>query len=308
MAVAPLAFALLGAGAATSGPSTARVVTHALLDARVMGGSQIPHGPMAYLVTPTGHMFRTLGQQPILDEDGTKLGLLVSYVGDTRDPEAAAAKNAELMKALGLDAQVMNMRAVLIQDRVGFDPRKPFNTSVVLHASYGLQNGRWTELPKPPRRPDLPKTIGTGPLEVIDDPEFPFDRQALAEAAQLAHRWVLAVDAVDFDRMHKEMSERYFSLVTGPRQAEWEREMTQYAQIRHGAPRRELYRLQHRSSDGGIAALVTYEVDLSVSGMRALEPVTLNKDLGHWRVTGYGFFYPKERDRSAPESGTDKRP
>jgi hypothetical protein len=299
-----LAIAQFGTVTVASDPPSARVVTHQLLSARVMKGSEIPHGPMVYLVTPAGHLFRTLGQQPILDEDGTKLGLLVSYVGDTRDLATAAARNTELMNALSLDAQVMGVTAVLIQDRIGFDPRKAFNTSLTLDTSYSLRDGGWAELPKPPRRlaavSDL--LLKEVSVEGIDQPGFPFDREALANAEHVAHRWVLAADAVDFDRMRQEMSETESAkLMT----AAWKLEVAHFAQVRRGAPRRELYRLQARADDGGTTARVMYEVDLGVPGRRALDHVALRKELGRWRVTGYGFYYPKEADRSAPKGGTE---
>ncbi len=149
-------------------------MTHELLDARVMAESQVPGGPMSYLVTPPArHTFRILGSQPILDADGTKLGTLLSYVGDTRDPEAATAEAVELMNAYGLEAQTASDTAILVQARVGFDPRKRLNSTIGFHVSFQLKDGRWSQLPKPLRRrsrrrfPQPGRRITTSVIEPI---------------------------------------------------------------------------------------------------------------------------------------------
>ncbi len=302
----PLTLALLSADPQPT--ARRKAVTHELLDTRVMAGKTIPHGPMGYLVVPSGHVFRVLGQQPILDEDGTKLGMLISYVGDTRDPAAATTENAELMDALSLDMQVMGETAVMAQARVGFDTRKPFNSSIAFHTSYLLRDGHWVALSKPPCAPSAPcarsGTIGDGPLELVDDPAFSFDHEGLVDAATVARRYALAVDAGDLDRMRAELSPTYISQVVNRGPDAWAREMGSYARVRKGAPRRELYRLLHRDPGSGrIGTTVMFALDLGVAGKRALEQVLLERESGRWRVIGYGFYYPKEAAR--PQ---DKRP
>ncbi len=283
-----LALALLGAAPVTNGPVATRV-TYELLDARVMAGSQLPRGPMAYLVTPPGHTFRTLGSQPILDADGTKLGTLVSYKGDTRDPEAATAEALELMGAIGPEWQRGGETAVLVQARVGFDPRKRFNSTVGFHTCFHLKDGRWARLPEPPRRPGLPKSIGTGPLEVVDDPDFPFDGKGLAEAAQVAGRWMAALDRGDASALRQEMSESYASELESTK-AHFERFVAERAVSKRDATHRELYRVQMRNGGrvlpGGRGILLLYDADAGRFG-RSLEQVALAQEKGRWRVSTF---------------------
>jgi len=257
-----------------------------------MAGAQIPGGPLSYLVTPSHRVFRILGSQPILDADGTKLGSLLAYVGDTRDPEVATAHSLELMEAWGPDAVVQGETAVLIQARVDFDPRKKFQSSVALHVAFQLKDGKWTRLRKPSPRPDRPKTMGTGPLEVIDQPGFPFDRSGLEEAAKVADRWLTATDAGDDRRLRQEMSRDLASDVES-KKAEWERSLPGRAHLKVNGPRRELYRIQtweREPSPKGTRLYFTYSVNLAGLGP-AVEKVKLVKE-DRWRVRGYGLLVP----------------
>jgi len=269
------------------------MVTYELLDARVMAGKQIPGGPLSYLVTPSHRVFRILGSQPILDVDGTKLGSLLAYVGDTRDPEVATVHSLELMEVWGPDAVVQGETAVLIQARVDFDPRKRFQSSVALHVAFQLKDGRWTRLPEPPPRPDRPKTVGSGPLEVIDQPGFPFDRRGLEEAAKVVDRWLTATDAGDGRHLREEMSRDLASDVES-KKAGWERSLPGRAHLKANSPRRELYRIQIREgepSPKGTRLYFVYSVDVAGLGP-AVEKVKLVKEADRWRVRGYGLLVP----------------
>jgi len=297
-AYAPIALSLALLGSGQPPPAVPpRAVTHELLDARVMAGESIPRGPMVYLVAPSGHVFRVLGQQPILDQDGTKLGMLVSYVGDTRDPAAATAESAELMEAFGLDMQVSGVTAVLVQARVGFDARKTFNASIGFHTSYLLREGRWVAQPTLPCAPSAPcarRSIGEGPLEVVDDPDFSFDRAGLGDAATVARRYSQAAEALDLDRMRAELSPISLAKVDTQPDA-WKRQMDSYAQVRKRAPRRDQFQLLFREpGSGSVGARIAFALDLGVPGKRALENVILRREPDRWRVIAYSFYYPNE--------------
>lgn len=291
-----LALALLGAAPVTSGTDTDAAIFKRMSD-RMMAGSRIPGGPMAYLVTPAGHLFRVLGSQPILEVDGTKLGLLLSYVGESRDPVASTAEAVELMNALGPDWQVGGETAVLVQSRVGFDARNRFNSSVAFHTGFSLRDGRWAQLAKPPPRPDLPKSIGTGPLEVKDDPSFPFDPLGLGAAAEVAGRWLVAADSGDASRLSAEMSGELLSKVKSGSSA-WEEHVAARARLELRGGRRELYLLQTwegEPSPRGSRIWAVYAVDVEGVG-EGVEKVHLAKESGRWRVLGYGLLFPKAKE------------
>jgi hypothetical protein len=285
-----VAIALLATAPVANAQTPSRM-TYELLDARVMAGTQIPGGPLSYLVTPSRRTFRILGTQPILDADGTKLGSLLAYVGDTRDPQVATSHSLELMEAWGPDAVVQGETAVLVQAQVNFDPRKKLQSTVALHVAFQLKDGKWTRLPEPPPRPDRPKTIGTGPLEVIDQPGFPFDRSGLEEAAKVVRRWLMATDAGDGRRLREEMSRDLASDVES-KKAEWERSLPGRAHLKVNSQRRELYRIQTwegEPSPKGTRLYFAYSVNLAGLGP-AVEKVKLVKEEDRWRVRGYGLL------------------
>jgi hypothetical protein len=125
--VAVLALVFLGAAPAK----------HEELDDLATQG-QLPTGPMSYLVTPVGHRFRFLGTVPLTDASGKKLAVLASYEGHTRDPAAAATAAAELMDAMGPELQAAGETDLVVQARVGFDPRKFVNRTTAFHVTFKL--------------------------------------------------------------------------------------------------------------------------------------------------------------------------
>jgi hypothetical protein len=148
----------------------------------------------------------------------------------------------------------------------------------------------------------LPKTIGTGPLEVVDDPSFPFDREALDDGAQVAGRWLAATDSGDASRLRAEMSEGFASNVESKR-ADWERQVAERGRFKLNGQRRELYRLQttnRNPSRPGSNVWVVVAVDVVGVG-NGVEKVRLERESGRWRVGSYAILFPKAKWLERPQ-------
>jgi hypothetical protein len=294
--------ALVLAGATPTPNISAPPVSFESLYERAKSQAQVPSGPAAYLVTPPGHTFHVLGSQPILASDGAKLGFLISYVGDTHDPEVATAEAEELVAALGFEWYLNGERAALVQARVGFDPRKRVNSTVAFHVGFHSSDGRWRMLPKPPRRAGLPEAIGSGPIELIEYPGFPLDTDGISRVGRVAARWLQATDAGDVGTLKREMSNS-LAAETAAGGREWRNTVAARARLVVSGGRRELYRLQTwegEPSPRGERIWVAYSADVIDVG-QCVERIRFVKEAGRWHVSGYALLIPQaSRDALRP--------
>jgi hypothetical protein len=134
-----------------------------------------------------------------------------------------------------------------------------------------------------------PQSIGTGRLEVTDDPRFPFDANGLVEAGREADIWMTALGSGDTGRLLTEMSEGYATAVASAK-GDFERFVRRRKVSGANARHRELYRLQTRNGGralpGGRGILVLFDSDAGLFG-RSLEQVGLVPEKGRWRVCSF---------------------
>jgi hypothetical protein len=254
---------------------------------------------MVYLVTPR-RTFRILGHQAILDADGTKLGMLLSYASDTRDAAVIDAVARELIDAVGSEWRLGGETVVLVQALIGFDPRKASKDTLAAYTSFELTGGSWASLPD--SRVSLPIGSGSVPPTVMDDPDFPLDSAGLSEAAATAARWVSAADAGAALRLINEMTTTAAS--NARQDPEWHRLVSARAALTARGQRRELYRLLSWATEPSPRSSfisVAYDADFVSTGS-VIEKVTLLKEEGRWRVSSYRILSSEVNGR--PSNGT----
>jgi hypothetical protein len=251
-------------------------------------GDPLPGGGYSYLVTPSGHMYRSLRAGPLIGAEGKKLGTMWSYAGETPEIGKIVSDSEEIVAALAPEMDLAGETSFIVQANVGYDPRKMISRSVTYNTVFERKDGRWVRLPPKAGEPNELHGVDESP-NPPDDPSFPFDAAKMQGAADAAARWVMLLDEGNLDASVAGMTETFRSQISTDR---WRGLVTQRSGLAVGAKRVELYRLQTRNGNvpmppGGFA-IVQFEFRTR-TGSRFIERVTLLNEKDGWRPAGYAF-------------------
>lgn len=248
----------------------------------------LPGGGYSYLVTPSGHTYRVLQVGPVLGAEGKKLGTMVSYAGETREVARIRADAAEIVAALAPEMELGGETAIIVQAKVGYDPRETLPRSVAFNTVFERKDGRWTSPPAKAGEPEELEGVDGSPRPP-DDPSFPLETAKLKAAADAAGRWVALVDAGRVEASLAATSETFRAQVAPD---QWRGLVVQRSALAAGARRVELYRLQSRNGGSatppGGGAVVQYELRTAQGG-RIVERIMLLDEKDGWRPGGYAF-------------------
>lgn len=239
-----------------------------------------------YLVMPSGKRYRVIVSGPILRGINTQIGLRISYVAQSRDEAGLEADAAQLVSVLGPELQLAGEDELHVRARLGPPTLALDAGGTYFDVDYHLGDDGFIRVPAVTKK--RPKVTRIMP----DDPTFPYREAKLKAAAAASAKWLSLLDrGGDLKAIRAPLTPQFRKAAADDGQ--FRELLAQRANAGLPGVRRELYRMQQRSTKAGREpgddVLIVYVCE-SPGRARVLERLVLaNDDYDQWQIVSYAF-------------------
>jgi hypothetical protein len=241
----------------------------------------------SHVVTAAGRRFRVIRTGPVVRGAGSTVGLMISYLGESRVLDDLVRDSDELVRALGPELELTGEKQLVVRAewQVASKAEKP--RIAPFDVLFKLKSAGWQRV-----QPDEDTPVpGSSRLPPLNDTAYPFNEAKLTAAGSAAQDFLALLDAGEIEQVVGVMSLAFRAEIADKRErfiAVLEQRQTL------GIPgvRRELYRMltrdRHVAQTAPEAVLIQFECQ-PVQGARILERMVLAPDGTGFRIAGYAF-------------------
>jgi hypothetical protein len=241
----------------------------------------------SHVVTPAGRRFRVIRTGPVVRGAGSTVGLMISYLGESRALDDLVRDSDELVGALGPELQLTGEKQLVVRAEWQVTAKVPNPRIAPFDILFKLKSDGFRRV-EPEEDTPVP---GSSRLPPRNDSAYPFNAAKLTAAASAAQDFLALLDAGEIEQVVGVMSLAFRAEIADKRER-FIAVLEQRQALGIPGVRRELYRMltrdRHVAQTAPEAVLIQYECQ-PAQGERILERLVLAPDGTGFRVAGYAF-------------------